>query len=307
MSVESVEFPSVGIKLVGHLHKPADFDADAAYPAVIMTPPAHQIKDQTPAVYGPMFAARGYVFLAFDYNSKGESDSYAEGFRNDEHNFRKQEDLRNAISYLRSLPFVDHERFYAVGACGGGNVLSGVVITDLRIKAFASVSAMMATDAMLHGDRDSFVAMIKAANDARQRMFETGKAENIDLFGYDDPDYKEKNKEAFQTQLEGFDYYGTARAGSVTYPNFSNRVLANINETVAVNLGEQYADRILQPYLGIVGENSDLTPATEAFYDRVTSEKEMFQVPGASHVDLYDKPEFIEPAVEKMAAFFGKY
>jgi fermentation-respiration switch protein FrsA (DUF1100 family) len=29
--------------------------------------------------------------------------------------------------------------------------------------------------------------------------------------------------------------------------------------------------------------------------------------PGASHFDLYDKPQYVTPAVDKMAEFFGKH
>ena len=35
--------------------------------------------------------------------------------------------------------------------------------------------------------------------------------------------------------------------------------------------------------------------------------KELFEVPGASHVDLYDKDEFVTPAVEAIDRFFGKH
>ncbi|MFI2361598.1 hypothetical protein [Promicromonospora sp. NPDC019610] len=32
--------------------------------------------------------------------------------------------------------------------------------------------------------------------------------------------------------------------------------------------------------------------------------KELHWVEGASHVDLYDRPEFVGPVVEKLTAFF---
>lgn len=34
--------------------------------------------------------------------------------------------------------------------------------------------------------------------------------------------------------------------------------------------------------------------------------KELYIVEGASHIDLYDRPQFVTPAVAKLAAFFGQ-
>ncbi|MCV6588961.1 MAG: alpha/beta hydrolase [Marinobacterium sp.] len=304
MTIQTVHFQSAGINLVGQLYLPDNFSETQRYKTIVVTPPAHQIKEQTAAVYGPLFAKQGFIFLAFDYTSKGESQSYSESIRNDEHAFRKQEDLRNAISFLCNLPYVDQEQLFGVGICGGGTIMSSVLITDLRVKAFASISAMLATDALFFADADAFTAMVNTANQSRQAIYNTEAPQTIDLFGYDDPDYPSKHPELSGAQLDGYDYYGTARAGSETYPRFSNQVQGNIYETAILNIGEHYADKMQQPFLGVVGELADTAFATELFYDKVTSHKELFRVPGASHVDLYDVEAYVSFAVEKITAFF---
>lgn len=269
-----------------------------------MTPPFPQVKDQVLANYGPKMAERGYAVLGFDYTSKGESDTYRKGFRDDEDMTRKWEDLRNAISYLGSLPFVG--AINGLGFCGGGNIMSSTIITDLRVKAFASVSAMMASD-MMFADRDMFIQRVKAANAARQHMFETGKPVAHDYFGYTDPDYLSKNPNGTPAQLEGFDYYGTRRGGTETYPNFTNVLLSTVDETALVNLGEQYADKMIQPYCGIVGSEAETAVCTRAYFDRVTSEKEYHEIEGASHVGLYDVEEHIAQVVGIVDTFFQKH
>lgn len=236
-----ISFKSKGINIVGVLYLPAEFDPNRTYEGIVMTPPFPQVKDQVLGNYGPKMAERGYVALGFDYNTKGESGTYQEGFRDDENMTRKWEDLRNAISFLGSLPFVG--AINGLGFCGGGNIMSSTIITDLRVKAFASVSAMMASDMMFYGDTDMFKQRIKAANAARQKMFESGEAVSHDYFGYTDPDYLSKNARMAPTQLEGYDYYGTRRGGTETYPNFTNVLLSTVDETAAVNLGEHYADK----------------------------------------------------------------
>ena len=298
-----VSFDSKGVTIV--LYTPADFDPNQTYEGIVMTPPFPQVKDQVLANYGPVLADRGYVALAFDYNTKGESDTYREGFRDDENMTRKWEDLRNAISFLGSLPFVSAIK--GLGFCGGGNIMGSTIVTDLRVKAFASVSAMMASDMMQFADKDAFIAQVKEANAARQEMFETGKPVARDYFGYDDPDFLTKNPGLSGTYAEGYDYYGTARGGQATYPNFTNVLQTTVFETAATNLGEHYADKLLQPYCGIVGSEADTAINTRAYFDNVTSEKEFHEIPGASHVGLYDIPENIAQVVDIVDAFFKRH
>lgn len=306
-TTQTITFHSKGVRLTGDLYLPDGFDESNSYKAVVMTPPFPQVRTQALANYGPQLAASGYVALAFDYVSKGDSDSYTEGFRNDDDFQLKWEALRNAISFLCSRPFVDSDNVFGLGMCGGGNIMSSVIITDLRVKAYASVSGMMASDMMQFADADTFRQLVTAANQARQQMFETGESVTIDLFGYEDPDYLAKNPDLSGTALEGYDYYGTPRGGTATYPTFSNSVLASINETALLNLGEHYADKILQPYCGIIGANADTRIATEVFYDKVTAEKEFHEIAGASHVDLYDVEKYVDEVAQVLVAFYDKH
>lgn len=83
--------------------------------------------------------------------------------------------------------------------------------------------------------------------------------------------------------------------------------MSNVFETAATNLGEHYADKLIQPYCGIVGSDADTAIFTKTYYDRVTSEKEFHEIEGASHVGLYDKPENIAQVVEIVDRFFRKH
>jgi fermentation-respiration switch protein FrsA (DUF1100 family) len=35
--------------------------------------------------------------------------------------------------------------------------------------------------------------------------------------------------------------------------------------------------------------------------------KELHVIEGATHIDLYDRPQFVTPAVSKLADFFGRH
>jgi fermentation-respiration switch protein FrsA (DUF1100 family) len=45
--------------------------------------------------------------------------------------------------------------------------------------------------------------------------------------------------------------------------------------------------------------------SVEAF-QRATGPKEIHWVDGASHVDLYDRKQYVDPVVERLAGFFAE-
>jgi alkylhydroperoxidase/carboxymuconolactone decarboxylase family protein YurZ len=61
-----------------------------------------------------------------------------------------------------------------------------------------------------------------------------------------------------------------------------------------------------RPILMIVGEKADTKFWSDEVYAKAQQPKELFVVDGATHMDMYDKPQFVGPAVVKLTAFFGK-
>ena len=62
-----------------------------------------------------------------------------------------------------------------------------------------------------------------------------------------------------------------------------------------------------QPLLMIAGEKADTLYMTNDAYVKATGtqEKELFLIPGASHIRTYWVPEYVDQAVEKLGAFFA--
>ena len=62
-----------------------------------------------------------------------------------------------------------------------------------------------------------------------------------------------------------------------------------------------------RPILLIAGTKADTLYFSQVAYDKAKEPKELFLVEGATHVDMYDKPQYVEPAVKKLTEFYKKY
>src|SRR5712672_181358 len=129
---DDISFLSDGRKLVGHLYLPEGHAVGDLLPAVVVIGASSGTKEQTPAVYGPRLAQRGYAALTLDHTSYGESEGTT---RSDENPFAKSEDVKNAVTYLTRRSEVDQSRIAAVGVCGGGGFAPYTAVADRRIKA----------------------------------------------------------------------------------------------------------------------------------------------------------------------------
>lgn len=306
-----IKFRSQGVNLAGLLFLPENFDSNKKYPAVVFSGPFNQIKEQMGAVYGKKMAAKGYVFLSFDHLGYGDSEGK---IRDNENSFIKMESIRDAISYLGTLEFVDRAKLYGLGGCASGGYIPLVAVTDKRLAAVATVSGMMDNKASYFGAmaKEQLMPLFEMANEARQKQYETDEVEYYDALGM--ANIPEDQREA----NEGYDYYMTARAGKETYPNYTHLAPKILMENAPLTSAVDYAPYLYTPYLGIIGEKAlpkkgetltplHTAPLTVNFYNAASEPKELYEVPGATHVSLYDIDKDVDQAVNKMDEFFKKY
>ena len=304
--VQKVNCKSQGHQLAGLLFVPENFDASRTYPTIVFTGPFNQVKEQTGSVYGKKLAALGYVVLAFDHLGYGDSEG---SVRNNEKAAWKMEGVRDAISYLGTLPYVDRENIFGLGVCAGGGYMAIVAVTDKRLKAIATVSGMMDNTMSYFGimSREQIVPLLETANDARQRMYASGETEYYDALGMESIDVNQLDPAS--VQAEGYDFYMTKRAGAETYPNYTHRTVSNLLEDAPLTSATTLAPYLYTPYLGIYGEKAlaDTGPLTVAFHAKASEPKELHEIEGASHVSLYDIDADVDRAVNKMKEFFTKH
>ena len=136
IDVQNVRFENrYGFIVAGHLYLPKNFKNGKKYAAIAISGPFGAVKEQSSGLYAQTLAERGFVTLAFDQSTTGESSG-------DRRNVASSdifvEDFSAAVDFLGAQKFVDREKIGALGICGlGSHVLTAASI-DVRIKAVAT-------------------------------------------------------------------------------------------------------------------------------------------------------------------------
>ncbi len=108
-----------------------------------------------------------------------------------------------------------------------------------------------------------------------------------------------------QLYREGYDYYRTPRGQHPNSP--SKYVYSSLPQQIAFFPFEQLDAISPRPLLVIAGSKADTLFWSEDVCKKAKEPKELYIVEGATHIDLYDRGEFVTPAVAKLTEFFSRY
>jgi fermentation-respiration switch protein FrsA (DUF1100 family) len=102
---------------------------------------------------------------------------------------------------------------------------------------------------------------------------------------------------------EGYDYYRTPRGA---HPNSKGRfLLTSMDRMLAISVFDQIPNFLTQPMLLIAGSKADTKLWSDMAYELSNGPKEYLVVDGATHIAMYDTPEYVDQAVTKMVEFFA--
>jgi len=293
-----VTFPNQLTNMVGNLFALSNMEKTKRYPALVVVHPFGGVKEQTAGIYARKMAEKGYVTLAFDASHQDESGGYP---RDTENPAERLEDIRCAVDHLTTLPMVDENRIGLIGVCAGGSYALGVAPTELRAKAIASVSLWdLGVTA-----REGWPA---PTYDRTNVLVEIGKQRTSEARGQtirrDASFLKEMPKNVPQIIEESYDYYRTPRA---QHPNSrSVFVFTDFARLMDFNYYSQIGRVAPRPLLFIVGTEAATLFMSKAGYEKAKEPKEWFEIPGATHHQLYDDEAAVGKAVAKLEEFFGR-
>jgi fermentation-respiration switch protein FrsA (DUF1100 family) len=295
----NVNFLSGGLKIAGHLYLP---EGDAPRPAIVIGHPGTGVKEQTAGLYARRLAEQGFVTLAFDAAYQGESDGLPRGL---EDPAQRVEDLKAAVSYLTTRAEVDTDRIAVLGICASGGYGLVATAADPRVKALATVSAVdIARQFRLGADGTQdpavFENLLSAAAAARTAEAGGADVQTFDLF----PETEDAARAGGQHVYEGWEYYCTPRCEHER----STKVLPWISVDRIATFDAFHAVELIapRPLLMIAGRDAVTSWMSVEAFQKARGPKELTWIDGATHVDLYDRDEYVTSAISKLTTFYPK-
>jgi fermentation-respiration switch protein FrsA (DUF1100 family) len=292
------------MKIVGNLFTPNDLNKNIKNPAIIVGHPMGAVKEQSANLYARKLAERGFVTLSLDLSFWGESEGQP---RNVVSPDIYAEDFSAAVDFLGTQPFVDRDRVGVIGICGSGSFAISAAKIDPRMKAIATVSMYDMGAANRNALRKSLTLEQRKkiiAEAAEQRYVEFAGGKTKYTSGTD----HKLNENTHPIQREFYDFYRTPR-GEYTPEGSSPELTTHPTLTSNVKFMNFYPFNDIEtisprPMLFIAGENAHSIEFSQDAYKLAAEPKELFIVPGAGHVDLYDRVGLIP--WDKLAGFFTK-
>ncbi len=290
-----------GITLAADLYIPKG--ATGRLPAIAVCGPFGAVKEQSSGLYAQTMAEFGFLTLAFDPSFTGESGGQPRYVASPDIN---TEDFCAAVDFLSVQDNVDPERIGIIGICGWGGMAINAAAMDTRIKATVASTMYDMTRVNANGYFDS-----ENTAEARYEKKKTMNAQRTEDYrngsyalagGVVDP----LPEDAPQFVKDYYAYYKTPRG----YHPRSLNSNGGWNITSSLSFMNmpllQYSQEIRSAVLLVHGEKAHSCYFSRDAFQKLTGDnKELLIIPGASHVDLYDRMDVIP--FEKLKRFFEEY
>jgi fermentation-respiration switch protein FrsA (DUF1100 family) len=280
-------------------------DQNAKNSAIIVGHPMGAVKEQSSNLYAQKLAEQGFVTLSLDLSFWGESEGQP---RNVVSPDIYAEDFSAAVDFLGTRSFVDRERIGVLGICGSGSFVISAAKIDPRMKAIATVSMYDMGAANRNGLRYSTTLeqrqkAIAEAAEQRYGEFTGGETK------YTSGTVHELKENSTAIEREFYDFYRTPR-GEYTPKGSSSQLTTHPTLTSNVKFLNFYPFNDIEtisprPMLFITGDNAHSREFSEDAYKRAAEPKELYIVPNAGHVDLYDRVNLIP--FDKLTSFFNQH
>ncbi|MBS9826705.1 alpha/beta hydrolase [Vibrio alginolyticus] len=283
---------------------PEGFNESKRYPTMISVHPFGSCKEQTSsAVYGKALAELGYVVIAFDASFQGESGGLP---RYVEDPSQRVEDISRVIDYAVTLPYVDENRIGGLGICGGGGYMINSALTEKRLKAVVGITPVNLGRLF----REGFSMYDPIANLEAMAAHRTAEARGselkIDELLPPNIEFAKENGLTERDVFEATEYYKTSRGQ--TEGGATRMLFSHAQKTLSWDAFAFAETLLTQPVMAVVGQKVGAFGAYrdgQEIYGRSVQSKDrqLVNLGNWSHYELYDHPEAVGIAMDKVSAF----
>lgn len=299
-AMEQVTFKSEGLNLVGNLYYPANYKKGESYLAIIVAGSWTTVKEQMAGLYAMRFAKEGFITLAFDFRNYGESEGEPRFWENPT---MKVEDIKNAVSYLQTLPEVNNEKIGTFAVCAGSMYTLMAAAQDTRIKAVVTAASWLQDEEavkLFYGGEDGVNTKIAAAQKSKKEFAKDGVVEYIETISTSNP---------AAAMYGPYDYYLNPERGAVK--EWSNDKFAVMSWEDWLTLNPMpYASKLKAPTLMIHSDGCVLPQYTKNFFAKIaTDDKKLDWLETEldspmQQFNFYDQEKEVGLAVEKATQWY---
>lgn len=302
--LQHITIPRGPIELAADLHLPDDVEDAAPLHAVVLSTPGSSVKEQIGANYASRLAARGIAALVFDPAHQGQSGGEP---RDLEDPYRRGEDISYAIDTLSTIPGIDPHRIGVLGICAGGGYAVHTARTDHRIKAVGTVVPGNIGTSFRSFQPDGSVVALDTMADARIEETRTGELTRVNWL----PDTLEDAAAAGLTDIDttqAITFYRTQRGRN---EHSTNLRLARGDSLLlgydAYHLVDPLMTQPLQVILaGRIGNTGSYESGMQ-LWKLAPNPVDLMVVEGAGHWEMYDEPEYVDAAVDRLVDFYSDH
>jgi hypothetical protein len=301
--IHPVTYQLNGLTIAANVYTPANYDTSMRYSAVVVAHPNGGVKEQVAGLYAQRLAELGYVTITADASYQGASGGTP---RNMDKPAFRIEDIRGMADFIMQYDGINPDNIGLLGICGGGGYALKAAQTDKRFKAVATLSMFNSGIVRKNGFMNSGLSTIQQrlqqASAARAQEAAGGPI----LYANETKTTDEQaDKMPFDLYREGHYYYNRTHV----HPNSTFRyTTSSLLDLMEFDANSQM-DLITQPLLMMAGSKADTYYMTDSAFALATNarEKELFLIPGATHIQTYYVPAYVDQAVDKLKDFFGKH
>lgn len=302
VNIHPVHYDLAGLRIVANVYTPANYDPGQRYAALVVAHPNGGVKEQVAGLYAQHLAERGYITITADAAYQGGSGGLPRSVDQPVHRI---EDIHGMADFITSFPGVDTERLGLFGICGGGGYALSAAKSDKRFKSVATLSMFNSGRVRRNGFADAQLATVQQrlqqASAARAQEKAGGK-----ILYAGDADMNDQQIAAlpFEMYRQGYEYYWRTHA----HPNSTFKyTMSSLLDLMRWDATDQL-ELIEQPLLMIAGSRADSLYMTEDAFAKARGckNKELFKIDGATHIETYWVPQYVDAALGKLTPFFEK-
>jgi fermentation-respiration switch protein FrsA (DUF1100 family) len=298
---QAVKFRSGEINCAGDVYLPPGFNLSRSYPGLVVGHGTAQTKKSL-VNQGEFFSRAGYVVLAIDYRSFGESEGEPRGQL---FPLAQVEDFRNGVSFLQRLPGVNRESIGIWGTSNSGGTVIYAAAVDRRIKAVVAQVPVVDHYRWMRWLRSQkeWWELCDRIEEDRQRRYDSGEGARIPVSTLDTFCYRPLLQNMIAKTREAMERTGKTPMA----PGATDVVLESLEKALEFN-ATAVIDRIAPRALSIITTKDDDAHPIEQIVDAFEMAREPKSL---TLLDMYVLDVYSEPglsiALGKAVEWYDKF